>query len=408
MNLLKAASLFSSGTFLSRISGLLRDMATAAVFGATGVSGAFFVAFRLSQLFRRLLGESPLTSSFIPLYSRLEKGVQGQFFRDVYASLSLVLIAIIGISEGCLYPFRENEIVYLTMLMFPSLYFIVLFGLASAKMQVENRFFLSGVAPMAFNLVWIVSLIWIRSVEALACIVVLGFFVQWLFSLPSVIPDFCASFSPFSRLVKEMIKPFALGIAGVSANQINSALDVFFARAGGEAGPAYLFYAMRFYQLPLSLIGIALSTALLPRLVQSSAPLRDAQEGKRMMVVLIIPATIFLMVLAPWIVKYFLGRGAFDEEAIWATVHCLWGYAPGLIPACLVMQQSAEKFADRDYRQPALAAVGSVIVNLFLNTIMVFIMHWGAVSVAIATSMSAYANYMLLKSNIIKHFIKSN
>jgi putative peptidoglycan lipid II flippase len=400
MNLLKAASLFSSGTLISRLSGLLRDVATAAVFGATGVTGAFFVAFRLSHLFRRLLGETPLTSSFIPLYSRLEGEERRRFFADVYISLSLVVLGVIAIGEILLWRSRDQPIIYLTMIMLPSLYFIVLFGLASARMQVEGHFFLSGVAPVIFNGVWIISLVWIRSVEALAVVVVIGFFVQWLFSLPLIIRDFLTIFHPFSQAVRGMLKPFGLGIVGVSANQVNSALDAIFAHIGGEAGPAYLFYAMRFYQLPLSLVGIALSTALLPKLVQSVTRSSDAVEGRKLMLYLTIPSMIGLMVIAPSAIEILLGRGAFDVLAIKETVYCLWGYAPGLLPACLVMQLSAERYAEKDYKGPAIASTGAVAINILLNSFMVFVMNWGAVSVAIATSLSAYANYAMLKLSV--------
>ena len=396
MKLLKAASLFSSGTFLSRVTGLLRDMATAAVFGATALSGAFFVAFRLSHLFRRLLGETPLTSSFIPLYSGLLGEERRRFFADTYASLSLVVMGVIFVGEVFLYPFRGEEIVWLTMIMLPSLYFIVLFGLASARMQVEHRFFLSGAAPMVFNGVWIFSLLWVRSVEALSFAVVFGFFIQWLCSLPLIITDFFAPFRPFSQRVRQMLPPFALGIMGVSANQVNSALDALFARAGEEAGPAYLFYAMRFYQLPVSLVGVALSTALLPKLVQSVTRTQDALEGRKWVFYLIVPATLALIGLAPLGIQFLLGRGAFDEVAVRETVHCLWGYALGLLPSCLVMQLSAERYAEKDFRTPALASGVAVATNLLLNTFMVFVMDWGAVSVAIATSLSAYANYAML------------
>ncbi|MCH9615049.1 MAG: Lipid II flippase MurJ [Chlamydiia bacterium] len=397
MKLGKAALLFSSGTLFSRLTGLLRDVGTAAVFGASAPLAAFMVAFRFSSLLRRVLGEGPLSSSFIPHYEELKKGNGEQaFFGDMFATLSLVTGAIVILGELVMWPFREAQIVHLTMLMLPGLYFICLSGLSSAYLHTEKRFFLSGIAPALFNVVWIVSLVFVRRVETLAVVVVLAFAAQFVMTSFVSFPLTLVSLRPFSRDVRCILAPFGLGILGIAAAQINSALDPLFARAAMLEGPAYLWYAIRIYQLPIALIGIALSNAILPALSRTSAKGKLVKEGVLMMLLLMSLATLGLFVFGGWIVELLYHHGNFSTEAARLTKWCLWAYAVGLIPSGLVLILAPAHFARKSYKAPAVISVITVSVNIALNSLFVFGLGWGAFSVALATSASAYINLALL------------
>lgn len=399
MKLGKAAFLFSSGTVFSRLTGLFRDIGTAAVFGTTPALAAFMVAFRLSSLLRRVLGEGPLSSSFIPHYEELKKtGGETAFFSDLFATLSLVTAALVVLGECLMWPFREAQIVHLTMLMLPGLYFICLAGLSSAYLNTEKRFFLSGISPALFNVVWIISLLFVRNVEALAVVVVIAFAAQFACTVCFALPLVFSSMKPFSKEVRRILVPFGLGILGIAASQINSALDPVFARVASLEGPAYLWYAIRLYQVPLALIGIALSNALLPALARAKDRNRLMRDGVKNMLIFMGAATVSLFLFGGWAVEILYHHGQFHESSVVATKWCLWAYSLGLIPAGLVLVLAPSFYVQKSYKTPALISVATVSVNVALNSLFVYGFGWGAFSVALATSASAYVNLILLVS----------
>ena len=401
----RSARAFFSGTFLSRLTGFGRDLAMAVCFGATPAVAAFMVAFRFANLARRLFGESPLSSSFIPHFETLraqseEKALK--FFCDFFASMAFVLIALI-IPTMLLIP--SGEVTDLTRLMLPGLFFICLYGLSSAYLQCENRFFISSAAPIAFNAIWIFAVMTFRydanAMIRLSGAVVIAFALQWLVSFIPILKNLSwqlvKSTRPFSPEVRAVMWPFALGILGVGASQINSALDALFARYACLEGPAYLWYAIRLQQLPLVLFGMAWSTALLPALSKERT-LKLLQYAIEKCGLFLIPVTFALIPCAAAGVNLLFGHGDFTQDATMQTTLCLWGYGLGLFPAALVMMLAAFAFAQKNYRTPSIAAIISVIVNLFLNSLLVFVLKWGALSIAIATSISQIFNaYYLIK-----------
>lgn len=393
----KAAIHFSSGTLLSRMTGLVRDLATAFVFGTSPEIAAFLVAYRFANLMRRLFGETPLSSSFIPHFEGLKKKnpeIAQRFYHDFFLSFGVVLIGVICIGELVLWLLPwYSQIVDLTMLMLPGLYFICLFGLNNAYLQCENRFFYAGFAPAIFNAVWVVGLFFMRSVHSLAVVVVIAFFLQWAFTLPKAI-SFRAR--PFSRHVRKILWPFMLGILGIGASQINSAIDPLFARFASLEGPAYLWYAIRMQQLPLALVGISLSTVILPAMSRSDDKATIINTGLKDAFFLLFPATLAIFVLGGPGVNLLYGRGQFSGASALHTTHVLWAYGLGLIPMGFSLLLSSYHYAQKNYRAPAISSAIAVGTNITLNALMIFVFHWGAISVALATSISAFINCLIL------------
>ncbi|MBS0620182.1 MAG: murein biosynthesis integral membrane protein MurJ, partial [Verrucomicrobia bacterium] len=292
---------FLSGTLISRVSGLGRDVSMAVAFGSHPAIAAFMVAFRFANLMRRLFGEGTLPAGFIPHFEEMravspERGAT--FFRDLFFSLFTTLTLLVVALEVLLWGLGawvqwnpDNlEILRLTQWMLPGVIFICLFGLSSGLLQCERRFFLTGFAPVAFNLVWIVAAFFLRkkapegAAYSLSVAVVIAFFLQWALLAPQLVTHLrrflswkaCFAARLFSSELRPLIRPFFLGALGVGAMQLNSALDAVFARAASLEGPAYLWYAIRIEQLPLALFGIALSTALLTPLARAAkAGLRE-------------------------------------------------------------------------------------------------------------------------------------
>lgn len=413
----KSALRFLSGTFLSRCSGLVRDLSMAFCFGSHPTVAAFMVAFRLSNLFRRLFGEGALPASFVPHYETLrgespEKGAQ--FFRDLFFSLALFLLILIAVMEGGLFFLYKRgvgtDIVFLTMLMLPGTLFICLYGLSSALLQCDKKFFLSAVAPVAFNGVWIAAVWGIKDLAptqamiVLALAVVVAFAAQWLVTMrgnwkPLFTGGGVELFSPH---IRQTVKSLFLTIVGVGAFQINGALDSIFARYASLEGPAYLWYAIRLEQVPLALFGIALSSALLPPLSRSIQA-GDKEKHRELLAYglqksfqFIMPCAVGLFILACSGINLLYGRGDFSQLATLETVKCLWGYGLGLVPAAFVILLAPSFYAQKDYHTPARVALYTVFVNIALNALFVFGLKWGACSVAVATAIASFVNLWLL------------
>lgn len=417
------AKRFFSATALSRISGMLRDMAMAFVFGTQGPIAAFMLAFRFSHLLRRLFGEGAMQSAFVPEFEeiRQKNPIKAfEFFRDLYAALTLFLLTLIIVavsSLGLILTYIDlsegnRQIIILTMLMLPSLLFICLYGLNASLLQCEKRYFTSGIAPVAFNVVWIGvvfllkdlpinnAMLWLSGGVVLACI------AQWIVTVPGSWSIFRKSLSKQSWFAFKLKSPeltllgkgLFLAIIGVAATQINSAVDSVFARYAEAEGPAFLWYALRIQQLPLALFGIAISSALLPPLARAIKKNDQAnyhhfiQYALSRTFTLMLPITVATMLMGDGIINLIYGRGDFDQLSVANTTRCLWGYMLGLLPTSLVLLLAPAFYAQSRYFYPVLGSILCMISNCFLNAWFINKFGWGATSVAVATSISAWGN----------------
>jgi putative peptidoglycan lipid II flippase len=426
-SIIKSARRFFSGTMISRATGLLRDVSMAFVFGTNEAIAAFLVAFRFAHLLRRLLGEGALQSAFIPHFETLRHENPQRacsFFRDLFVTLSLGLTALIfllmfGLGSAIYLldlSAGNREIIYLTILLMPSLLFICLFGVNASLLQCEKNYFTSGVAPVAFNVIWTIGVLslWRNTPEEampwLAGWVILACLCQWLITLPKTLAilrsyglkDFWEKLRIFSTDVRRLGKPLFLGILGVAASQVNNALDAVFARYADGEGPAMLWYAIRIQQLPLALFGIAISGALLPPLTRA---LKNNDLSKyyhflvftlRRSIALMLPITAAIFVMGDSAIQLIYGRGGFTDASTIGTSWCLWGYAIGLIPMTLILILAPAFYAQGDYRTPAIASVVSMSLNIALNAILIMGLGYGPGSVAVATSVSAWVNFIQL------------
>lgn len=415
-----AMSRFLSGTLLSRLSGLGRDIAMAYTFGTSASVAAFLVSIRFAHLLRRILGEGCLQSAFIPLFEEMKKEDPQKavaFFSALQKSL-LGLLTLISLTVmvllGCALLFFDlsegnKSIVTYTLLMMPSLIFICLYGLSSSLLQCEGCFFLPGIAPVAFNGLWIVGALLLRSFPPekamifLSLFLIGGSFLQWAVLIPKE-----RSFLPKTNSavcfqdVKKIIKPLCLGMIGIGSVQINSALDAIFARLASFEGPAYLWYAIRIEQLPLALFGVALSSALLPPLTRAvkAQNFEKASQFYRSAVkaslAVMIPMTISLIISGKVSLQLLYQRGDFSDVSTQGTLLCLWGYALGLLPSVIVIVTAPLYFAFSDYKTPSKVACLSVILNIVLNFIGTILFELGPFWIAISTSLSAFFNAGML------------
>lgn len=423
----QSAKHFFSGTVLSRVTGMARDMVMAFAFGTQGPVAALLVAFRFSHLLRRVLGEGALQTAFIPNFEGLKKEEPRrayQFFLDLAVCLSSLLGVIVLVVSGFLfwisnygnYSSETQDIAFLTLIMMPSLFFICLYGLNAALLQCEKSYFIPGVAPVVFNLVWISGTLCVSGLASssampwLAGFIVVACAGQWAFTLPKTYAILRENgfLSPwkdgrlFSLDVKSLIKPLGLSVLGICASQINNALDAVFALFADSEGPAYLWYAMRFQQLPIGLFGVALSGALLPPLARAIKD-RDFSRYSHFLdfamsrsVMLMLPITVGLICAGDACINLVYGRGDFTSESTLMTTVCLWAYSLGIIPTAFVLIIAPAFYSRQDYRTPTLFSLVSVGLNIVLNALMVAVFGLGAASIALSTSVSAWVNFILL------------
>jgi len=433
----KSVKHFLSGTLISRCTGLLRDVSMAFAFGTSGSIAALMIAFRFSHMFRRLLGEGAFQMAFIPQFESLRNESPSRaikFFRSLTITLSIILVTIITLSCAALSYFYltsdasegTKEILLLTTILMPGLFFICLYGLNSALLQCEQSYFTPSVAPVAFNVIWIIGTLSLmqfpvtNAMPWLAGFIVLACAGQWVMTLPNTIKIYRGYTKEFSNTpseetffsfdLKRLFKPLTLSIVGVAATQINNAMDPLFARFADSEGPAYLWYAIRLQQFPLGLFGIAISSAILPPL--SRAIKSDNIEKYKSFIELairrsllfMIPITFAYFVAGDTCVNLLFGHGDFNIESVTTTTLCLSAYTIGLIPCGLILILAPGFYALNNYRAPTIITTISVILNIILNGTFVLFLGMGAASVALATGISAWMNcaclWNALKSEI--------
>lgn len=428
----KSATRFLSGTLISRVSGMLRDMAMAFAFGSSGSLSAFMVAYRFAHLARRLFGEGSLQNIFVPHFEAFrlkDPATAFRFFRDLTSSLFLLLLGLVITASIPLFwgyhatshP-EMKEIFLYTLLMLPSLIFICLYGLNSALLSCEKIYFLSSLAPTAFNFIWIAGALFLadlpieQAMIGMSLSVIIACMAQWLFTVPptlNCIPRtlrqrFWIYSHPFSEEVRTLFRPFLLANFGVAASQINNALDPLFAIYANNEGPAWLWYAIRVQQLPLSLFGIALTTALIPPISRAikGGHMEQFQQffcfAKRKMALFSLLMTAGILATAPTCIHLLFGRGQFGMESVEGTALCLIGYSIGLLPMMFVLIAAPVLFALGDYKTPSKGALVSMGINIALNSLLVFGFELGAASVALATSFAAFWNARFLKKTLEK------
>ncbi|MEN9654599.1 MAG: hypothetical protein RL235_711 [Chlamydiota bacterium] len=417
------ARAFFSGTLLSRCSGLLRDIVMAYCFGSNPSVAAFMVAYRLAHLFRRLIGEGNLSSAFVPQFEAMQDVSKGSLlYRDAAWSLGLIALGLIALFEFMLWQAQSwlthgwLEIAAMTQWMAPSLLFVVLYALGGALLQCRHRLFSFAASSIWLNATWITAAVTIHVLRVpeplyhLSIVVPLAFAAQWvavMYSCHTELKGYLPwrlLFRPhlFSEGVRRLMRPLWHGTLGIGAMQINGALDAIFARAADPSGPAYLWYAIRLEQLPLALFGIALANALLPLLSKAMQEQRlDTYKqllasGIRHTIALMVPITAAIAALGWDAIALIYRHGAFGQSDVAMTFGCLVAYSISLVPSALTLLIATGFYARHEHIISSRASMASVACNMFFNALFVFAFGWGAVSIALATSIAAICNIGIL------------
>ena len=421
----KAAGVVGAATLLSRILGFVRDMVVARFFGATLAADAFFVAFRIPNLLRRLFAEGSLTISFVPVFTEylMKQGRQEAFIlaRAAWWLLSVILVGVVAL--GILFsplivkvigygfassPEKFELTVLLTRIMFPYIFFISLVALAMGILNALGHFAAPALAPVFLNLAMIGSLFLIsphmdQPVVGLAIGVIIGGVLQLALQIP-VMAQKGFHLLIRSSLYHVALKRIALlmgpAVFGAAVYQINILVGTLLATLLPEGSVSYLYYADRLVQFPLGVFAIALATAVLPTLSKQAA-LQD-MDGLRasfsyalkLVFFITIPAMTGLIVLKEPVVGLLFQRGAFDVMTTVLTAEALFYYAVGLWAFSGVRIVVSTFYALQDTKTPVKIAVVSLLVNIGLGILLMGPMRHGGL--ALATSLSSAVNLTLL------------
>jgi putative peptidoglycan lipid II flippase len=425
MNLLKALATVSSMTLLSRILGFIRDLVIARVFGAGLVTDAFFVAFKLPNLLRRLFAEGAFSQAFVPILAEY-KNRRGEadtrlLVDHVAAFLALVLFAVtvMGVIAApviiyvtapgfAAIPGKFDLTVDLLRIIFPYIFFISLTALAGGILNTYSRFSVPAVTPTLLNLSFIGFALWGAPhfdppVTALAWAVFAGGIAQLALQVP-----FLARIGLLPRLRLDLsdeglwrvLRQMGPAVFGVSISQVSLVINVIFASFLVSGSVSWLYYADRLMEFPIGLLGAALGTILLPSLSRHHAE-RSPREysdlldwGLRLTLLLAAPAAVALALLAVPLVATLFHYGAFGAEDVLATRRAVIAYSVGLIGLVMVKVLAPGFYARQDIRTPVKMALATLVLTQLMNFAFIWpLQHAG---LALAIGLGACFNAALL------------
>ena len=421
----KAATVIGTGTFLSRILGFLRDMVIAHFFGAGMAADAFFVAFRIPNLWRRLVGEGSLTISFIPVYTEYLTQRSEEETREVthiaftLAGVILLILTIFGIFFSPILihiiapgfarvPEKFQLTVTLNQIIFPYLFFMGLFALCMGVLNSLRHFFAPAIAPIFLNISIIASVFLFyhtfqKPVMALAIGVLAGGVIQFLFQIPFLLKrgiSFRFNFNFRHPAIKRIGFLMIPGLIGTAVYQINVFIDTIFASFLPSGSVSYLFFADRLMEFPLGIFAIALGMAALPSLSElfSKGKIDELKDTIsftfRLVSFISIPAMVGLIALRTPIINLLFQRGLFDYSATVMTAKALLFYSVGLWAIAGSRTIVPAFYSLQDTWTPLKIALICLGANVILNSILIFpLKHAG---LALATSLSSILNLILL------------
>lgn len=444
--IVRAAGQIGFFTLLSRITGLLRDVVIGSVFGAGMQTDAFFVAFRIPNLLRRLVGEGASTAALVPIITEyLTRGPRAEamtLVRTLWGLGLVTLAALTVVGWLCTEPlvhlfapgFTGDKLaltVTLTRIMFLYLFCIGGVALAMGALHALRHFAAPAFAPVLFNLAMIPSALWLSRVVAepvssLAYGVVIGGVCQILWLVPALVrlkiplrPRWQPG-HPAMRRIAILLAPLLFGTGVYQINQIVSTL---LASLLAEGTVSALWYATRLFEFPVGVFVTALSTAALPSLALQ-AQLRDMDQLRgslsfalRLVNLVTLPAAVGLIVLAEPLSSVLFFHGAFGADNVKATAAALQGYAIGLWAVAATRILSACLYALQDTRTPVMGGTAAFVAKVGFSLMlmgkvtlaqsagtmahffaslsnMMMVINAGAAGLALATSFSALVNLL--------------
>ena len=425
MNLLKSLAAVSSITMISRVLGFVRDTIVARIFGAGMATDAFFIAFKLPNLLRRIFAEGAFSQAFVPILAEYKQQQGEEATRTFVAyvagllTLALTLVTVLGMLAAPWViwatapgfadtPEKFQLTTDLLRVTFPYILLISLSSFVGAILNTWNRFSVPAFTPTLLNVAMIVFALFFTPyfhppVMALGWAVLAGGAMQLLYQLPHlkkigmlVLPRLNLRDSGALRVMKQMLP----AILGVSISQISLIINTIFASFLVAGSVSWMYYADRLMELPSGVLGVALGTILLPTLARTYAN-RDRQEysrildwGLRLCFVLVLPCSLALGILAEPLTVALFQYGKFNAFDAAMTQRALIAYSVGLLGIILIKVLAPGFYAQQNIRTPVKIGLFTLAVTQLFN--LVLISHLQHAGLALVISMGATMNAGLL------------
>ena len=425
MNLLRALATVSGMTLVSRVLGFVRDFVIAHSFGAGAATDAFFVAFRIPNLLRRMFAEGAFSQAFVPILSEYKTRESGDRTRQLVSRVATALGLLVGLITllGILLTpwliyltapgFHADAdkfalTVELTRITFPYILFMSLVAMAGGILNTWSRFAIPAFTPVLLNLSFIGMALFAAPyfnppVLALAWAVFIGGLLQLALQIRpllklGLLPRFDLDLrDPGVRRIAKLMLPAMLG---VSVAQISLLINTIFASFLVSGSVSWLYYADRLMEFPAGLLGVALGTILLPSLSRLHAS--DDHEnfsatldwGLRLTLMLTLPAALALMVLAVPLISTLFQHGAFGPNDVMQTRSALIAYSVGLVGLILVKILAPAFYARQDIRTPVKFALITLAATQLMN--LAFIIPLKHAGLALSIGLAALLNAALL------------
>lgn len=422
MSLIKSIATFGGFTLISRISGFLRDMVLANFLGAGAMADAFVVAFKLPNLFRSLFAEGAFTSAFVPLFSQklVSQGrKKALFFAAQAMAVLAVVVGLFVVLFEIFMPyvvtvlapgFRADSgkielAVQLCRITFPFLLLIAIVAFQGGVLNSFEKFAAPASAPIILNLTMILAAFVLvpfmpTPAHGIAWGITLAGILEvlWLYA---ALKRVGVTLHPYIHIVKILRNPeirllfkrIAPGVVGAGIYQINMAVDTILVSLVGTGAISWLYYANRLQQLPLGVVGAAISVALLPILSKylkaenKEMALKTQNQAVEYGLLLSLPAAVLLIVLAHPIVRLLFEHGKFSAADALQTASAVRAYAVGLPLYVMTKALMPNFFARGDTVTPVKYSAVVFLTNLFFNLLLM--KSYGHVGIAMATTIAA-------------------
>lgn len=431
MSLLRSAATVSSFTLFSRITGLIRDILIASSFGAGPLTDAFWVAFRIPNLLRRLFAEGAFSQAFVPILGQVRSTRPHEDVRILLDRVALLLtaalmvITVAGIiatpwvvsamASGMRTAARQTEFnaaVWMTRMMFPYIVCMSLVAFASGVLNTWSRFAVPAFTPVLLNIAMIGASLFLTPyfdtpIYALAAGVMIGgvaqLLVQWLaLARLGLLPRY----SPRLRqawqdpVVRRILRQMLPAILGVSVAQISLLINTNIATWLTPGSVTWLSFADRLMEFPTALLGVALGTVLLPSL--SAAHARQDHGaysalldwGLRLVLLLGLPAAMGLALLSDGLVATLFNYGAFSGHDVLQTRLAVMAYSAGLLGLLAIKILAPGFYAKQDIRTPVKIAIFVLILTQVFN--LIFVPRFAHAGLALSIGLGATVNALLL------------
>ncbi len=423
-DIVRSAGVVSIMTLISRILGLIRDISFAYFFGAVTSADAFFVAFRIPNLLRRLVAEGAMSSAFIPVFTSYHTKYGNEEAKKVsditftYLLIALLILSVLGVifSKELIYlfapgfelhPEKFRLTVTLNRIMFPFILFVSIVALCMGLLNSLKHFFVPALSPIILNVSMITFILIANRGRHAILIVAAGVLVGAAIELiPQLIlmykKGFMFSFNFDYRhpALKESLFLFLPMMFGAAVYQLNVFVSNVLASFLKTGSISYLYYASRLFEFPQGIFAVSIAIAVLPAMSRDTvtdgvSKLKDSLAfSLKLLNFVTVPATVGLIILARPIISVLFHRGSFSFSDTIAVSSALMFYAIGLWSVAFSRVITQAFYALKDAKTPVVIASFTVIINLLLSVWLMNKMEYRGL--ALATSISAYFNAFYL------------